>query len=314
MDEHERRLWSLLGIDFDAEQVVWQDYNPYPGLTQLPKEFVFVDTGSGAKQPFNASDAISAGMQHMLFPFPGFLTKQQASTLEFTPLVRTGDVTGTVPYGEILQATPFGRGGLNAERRQVLTGVPYTLAAHVRGTIEPTGGAPPAELDVVLVTDIDMLHQSFFHLREQGATPEAAVHLDFDNVTFVLNALDALAGDERFLAIRRRRGKHPLLDRSPEQIAADRKAAEIRQRIQGEYHEAVQRERDALDKRIEELKDSTRENTKLVEIMANTFLKGRPDAKDPGRMNAGAHEEAGDAPPPSGRGLFSRLFGGGGKS
>src|SRR5690606_24295047 len=47
------KLWNLLGIDFSGDQIVFQDYNPYPKLSHLPKEFVFVDEGSGAKEPFN---------------------------------------------------------------------------------------------------------------------------------------------------------------------------------------------------------------------------------------------------------------------
>ena len=52
---------------------------------------------------------------------------------------------------------------------------------------------------MVLVADIDMLHQLFFRLREQGDMPQAGVFFDFDNVSFVLNTLDSLAGDDRFL-------------------------------------------------------------------------------------------------------------------
>ena len=42
-----------------------------------------------------------------------------------------------------------------------------------------------------------MLSPGFFLLREQGDIPEADIHFDFDNVTFVLNVLDSLAGSDR---------------------------------------------------------------------------------------------------------------------
>lgn len=258
-----RPLWLLLGVDFSSDRVVWQNYNPYPHLASLPKEFVFVDVGSGANEPFNENAAVTAGMQHMLFPFPGYLNGQRSSELRFSQLVRTGTVTGEVRYDDIMQTAGIGRsGGLNTERRQVLTRTPYTLAAHITGSVERANVADPSELDVILVADIDMLHETFFRLSEQGEVPEGGVHLDFDNVTFILNALDVLAGDQRFLGIRRRRGRHPVLNRTPQQIAADRREAELRQRIQQEYDEAVKREELAHERQIRELQERLKRENK----------------------------------------------------
>ena len=45
-------------------------------------------------------------------------------------------------------------------------------------------------------------------VRAAGRDTEAPVTFDFDNVTFVLNALDELAGDDRFIPIRSRRPRH----------------------------------------------------------------------------------------------------------
>jgi len=265
-------LGSLLGVDISVDRVAWQDYNPYPQLTSLSKEFVFVDAGSGADQPFNEHDAVSAGIQHMLFPAPGFLNPERASELKFTRLVRTGTMTGETRYEDLMQTLRGGRpGGQDAGRREIFTRTPYTLAAHVSGRVEPTDASRPADLDVILVADVDMLHDTFFRLSEQSETPEGGVHYDFDNVTFILNALDVLAGDQRFLGIRRRRGKHPVLNRSPEQIAADRREAELRRQIQREFDEALEREELAYEKRIRELqerikRDGKPENELLIQL------------------------------------------------
>lgn len=264
-------LWSALGVDFGDDQVIWQGYNPYPKLSQLPEEFVFIDRNCGATEPFNDADPVSSKLQHLLFPFPGAVSKLNASNFQFTALVRTGDKSsGTVRYHDIMEMTPFGpMGGLNPNRRQIPGNVPYVLAARIRGKLpgeeapkkdpgakdaKPEKKTPPTEINVILVTDIDMLHQEFFRLREQGEIPEAGISFDFDNVTFVLNVLDALAGDQRFLDLRKRRPKHRTLstiDRRTEQ--ARKETDKTREKLQSEFEKAREEEEKILKKRIADL-------------------------------------------------------------
>ncbi len=273
-----RPLWSLLGIDFPADQVVWQDYNPYPRFSQFPVEFVFVDDACGNDRPFSPKDPISAGLQLMLFPFPGHFSKLNSSNFDFVPLARTGEETGTVLYRDLMQMTPFGpRGGLNPKRRQTPTGVSYIEAAHIRGkiTLNPPVADPEkkdaenkpreSQIDVVLVPDIDMLSRDFFRLREQGNVPEAGVNFNFDNVTFVLNALDELAGDRRFIDIRKRRPAHRTLVRIEERTKeARQKATDAREQFTKEYERLEQQEEEAMQKKLAELKQ--RKNIDLQQM------------------------------------------------
>ncbi|HID76559.1 MAG TPA: ABC transporter [Planctomycetaceae bacterium] len=297
-------LWRLLGVDFSGDpgtptggdvQVVWQDYNPYPKLSHLPEEFVFVDTGCGAQQPFNGSLASTAGLQHMLFPFPGWITPLNVSKLTFTPLVRTGTRTGIVDASEVFRMSFFGMGGpLNEYRNQRPTEVPYVLAAHIRGKApeEPSaggngdddgdeseesgdedkqagGGSGPAEMNVVLVADIDMLHREFFRLREQGSIPEAGIHFDFDNVTFVLNVLDMLAGDDRFIRIRSRRPKHRTLTRIEEKTEdARRETARTIEKLREEYRRTEEEE----DRKVQEKVDRLRQRLEKQNIPSQEVL------------------------------------------
>ncbi len=221
-----RPLWDLLGVDFFANEVIWQYYNPYPKYAELPKEFVFVDKGCGAEEPFSESDPISSKLQSILFPFPGSIAQRRTSGLKFTPLVTTGRDSGTVDFSDLMQMNPFGGGGLNPNPRRRPGSISYVLAAHIQGKLKPTAmmagdkdekpadsksaAAKPAAgsdsaINVVLVADIDVLSEAFFRLRELGDMPQAGVFFDFDNVSFVLNALDSLAGDDRFLDLRKRR-------------------------------------------------------------------------------------------------------------
>jgi ABC-2 type transport system permease protein len=298
------KLWTFLGVDFAASSVVWQDYNPYPRF-QFPPEFVFTDAGASLdKSVFNQEDPISSGLQELLFLFPGHIAPVNATPLGFKALATTGDRSGVVAYGDILQRNPFGGGGggLNPNRRHVPTRENYVLAAHIKGTLksdvmpmsdkepetgaavtkaptetkpadtkpadvkpaepktpaqpeaakappvttppvvksEPAVQAPatsaeanraaiekalaqqsvPAEtpserkINVVLVADIDVLYSDFFRLRAQGSDPSRSEFMmNLDNVTFVLNVLDVLAGDDRFVEIRKRRPTHRTLEK-----------------------------------------------------------------------------------------------------
>lgn len=119
-----------------ANDIVWQDYNPYPKSSQFPKEFVFVDKGEGNNEPFGSQSNISSGLQQILFPFPGAATKLNASPMKFTPLAITGEKTGTVPMAEVMQMTPWGPRGLNENRRLLPTFSQYVLAAEIQGIIK----------------------------------------------------------------------------------------------------------------------------------------------------------------------------------
>jgi ABC-2 type transport system permease protein len=275
-------LWALLGVDFADDQVIWQGYNPYPKLSQLPEEFVFVDRNCGAKEPFGESDSISSGLQHLLFPFPGAFSKLNASNFELTALVRTGEKSsGTVRFSEIMEMSPFGpMGGLNANRRQVPGNLSYILAAHVRGKLPAEPKADDAKKDkkdaktadtainVVLVADIDMLHQEFFRLREQGEIPEAGINFDFDNVTFVLNVLDSLADDKRFLELRKRRPMHRTLSRIDESTEEARKKTEkAREQAQTKFDKAREEEEKTLRDNVAKLEERMKkEKMDLLQI------------------------------------------------
>ena len=267
-------LWNMLGVDFSANQIVWQNYNPYPKLGHLPNELVFIGGGEGGKGSFNQEHNVSSGLELLLFPFAGSVTKLNSSPLTFDALVRTGDGAGIVRYDDMMQMSPFGPRGLNPNRNRIPANESYVLAAQIQGTVpaampeshppeenKPEGEKPQeTEVNVIVIADIDMLHREFFMLREQGANPEVGVDFQFDNVTFVLNALDVLAGDERFVSVRKRRPKHYTLQRIDERVEAARRAtAEMRNEQQEQFKEAQQKTQQDLDKAMDELRKRMQE-------------------------------------------------------
>lgn len=293
------KLWDLLGVEFPADQIVWQNYNPYKRVSwfERERELVFVDAAGEGE--FNQDDQISSRLQQLLFPFPGWVRGKNTSTLKVKPLVKTGVQTGTVRYGEIMQMSPFGpRGGLNPMRRRIPDPRPFTLAVEITGTVpaappSPAAGAPRAgfgesslpsapgadelpggkaeekaaaaggasataqdRIHVVLVTDLDMLTQEFFRLREQGDLPEVGIHFDFDNVNFVLNIIDTLAGEDRYVELRKRRPVHRRLSTIDVWTNDARKEADKqRDKFVEDFNEYEKKVRDEIQKKLDELRN-----------------------------------------------------------
>jgi len=66
------------------------------------------------------------------------------------------------------------------------------------------------KINAVVVADIDWIIPDFFYIRQGGG---GEILPATQNVTFILNIIDALAGDERFIDIRKRTRKHRTLSK-----------------------------------------------------------------------------------------------------
>ena len=262
-------LWQALGVKLGTGGrpamgqmggepfVVWQDYNPHPKL-DLPSEFVFIDAkltedaGGKAIAGFNESDPITAGLQEVLFPFPGGLAKDDAANVAWTPLAQTGTRSGTIDVAQVMG----NRGDMRSLRNFEQPGKQaMVLAAALERQPQPgadgtEGGDQPAAKPIraVVVADIDLMDGRIFGLRNR---PDEVFGLNFDNVSFVLNVLDALAGDDRFLAIRKRKPRHRTLERIEDAVAESREQADLqRAAFIAEFDKA---ERDANDEMQKEI-------------------------------------------------------------
>jgi ABC-2 type transport system permease protein len=258
-------LWEALGVGLKAGSgrpamgqmgsaplIVYQDYNPHIKL-ELPSQFVFIDTsidGAGERQAgFNQGQRITAGLQEVLFPFPGGIERQGGAEVTFTPLVRTvANRTGTIEVDRVLG----NRGDMRQLRMfEKQADESMVLAAVVERPAAPAGpGVETAAKPVraVVVADIDLVDGRIFGLRTR---PDEVFGLDFDNVEFVLNILDDLAGDDRFIEIRKRKPKHRTLERIEDAVAASRDQAEQeRQAFIVEFDQAEREANDAMQKEV----------------------------------------------------------------
>ncbi len=242
---------------------------------------------------YNQESGITSGLQQTLFAFPGSIEKipSASDTLEITDLIRTGRRTSTVEYGtgpgKILARSMFGRPMLNPDRIVDNTREEYVLAVHIRGKKagkakdnkkDKGAGAANAgpdlgeeevnseKINVVYVADVDIISPGLFMLREQGEVPGQGIHFDFDNVPFVLNVLDVLAGEERFLDIRKRRIKHRTLTLIEEKTKDSKKeATDQRESSEKKAKEKEEKAMETMDKKLEELRN--REGLNMEQVI-----------------------------------------------
>lgn len=253
-----------IGLVWQDTQVVWDAWNPHPTMQTLEPEVVFVGAKAHDDQPFHEEDATTSGLQEVAFLFAGRVSAAPGNT-GFTPLIRTTQQSGTLAASEVLQRSFFGYGGLNPNRKHLVDGQTHVLAARLSNAIGPGGEAA----NLIFVADLDMVGEQFFQLREMGAEG-----LDLDNVTFVLNCVDVLAGDESFVALRKRRREHRTLTRvekltkayQDESLASSKAAEE-------EAEEKLAAAQKALDAQVAQVRARTDLDENAKAIMVQTVTR-----------------------------------------
>jgi ABC-2 type transport system permease protein len=132
---------------------------------------------------------------------------------------------------------------------------PSADAKTTEKTDAKTAETKEPEINVIVVSDIDCLYSAFFALRARGDDPDAEMELDFDNVPFVLNVLDVLANDERFVEIRTRRPVHRTLSGVNEKTqAAKEQADKARDKFVKDFEKTRAKAQKEFDDQIAELK------------------------------------------------------------
>jgi ABC-2 type transport system permease protein len=274
-----RKFYDALGVVWNPSAIVWDTYNPHPSFRDLEREIVFVTPQSGNPRSFHAGDPITSGLQEMVFIYSGEISAKQASSLSFTPLLVSAGRGGTVLESELFSPGFFGRMERNPNARYRVRGQELVLAARVQGTLPaeppppppkdgppPPPPPPPGKVNVLVCMDLDAISDTFFGMRNRA--PEG---LNFDNVTFVLNAVDVVAGDESYVDLRKRRPKHRTLARVEaltkqykDRLIEDTKKAE--DQADDELKQAQKR----LDDVVAEVSRRTDidENRKAIEIEA----------------------------------------------
>ena len=190
---------SQLGVNAPVDEIVWDlSYRTFPGGRGIREEYVFVrDTG------MSEAEAIAQGLQIVVTMCGGYVESAGKEGVTFTPLLRsrgpktTRETNGIVKKQELFRRSVFGV-QWNPDVRRVRKNDDLALAARVTG-------APPegqeAGVNLIYVADLDLIGDQFFQMRASMTDP----NIRFDNVTFALNCIDTLVGDESLIELRKRR-------------------------------------------------------------------------------------------------------------
>ena len=255
--KYDRVVWNLLTPHVGFRPTVPGRYADRWPEHYGPKNKMFVFAHSHVDhQAFNAASPISQGLQELMFVYPGSLSARANSQTDFIPLVqlapnggghydweefsedlvttrrtldrRTGEIkqiTGPEEnpyfggYLRVLRKTPqliYRRESradeaANSSEQRFVDPEAHTLAAHIKGK-------GSSEINVVFVADIDFA-TDLIDIQQK------ALQKPLDNFTFLVNAIETLAGDTSFVALRNRRHRPRTLTHLEAMTAGFRRAA-----------------------------------------------------------------------------------------
>lgn len=270
-----RPLWRMLGIEVPGKpgmmgmlspDICWQDYNPYPVLAETSQASVLwifaSEQAPGAENALAKESEITNGLREIMLLYAGVIQPAKDSNLKFTPLIKTGATAGTMPQSEInsVQDSSLGRSQEYQLRRGETRGEQILAAL-----IEEQGGASSDKkaeedskkrsLKVVYVADIDCMSRTFLDLRNRPPELEE-INFQFQNITFVLNAIDVLVGEERYPKVRRHVPTYSTLKLV--ELKADearKEAAKKKAEFESEFKKTITAVEDENAKAERELRD-----------------------------------------------------------
>jgi len=294
------QLWKTLGIKMDAQEVVWQEYVPEQTVRGLADpQWIFLDADNGAQDPLNSDNQITSGLNQLLLIYPGAMTQAEDSKLVFEQLAVTGSDNSGVVEAPALQrqvknTQVFSRtrstkpyivaaqihGELVEEELQLGEGLNLERAAETADESSVEDSEKTAtEINAVVVADIDWIIPDFFYIRQSG---DGELLPATQNVTFILNIIDALAKDERFIEIRKRTRKHRTLAKIDD---ATKKYRVIALKQQEESVKEVEEELQEAQKRFQEKIDAV-DRIEGISAMAKEQQKEAVRLREQARLQA----------------------------
>lgn len=242
-------LMEALNLTWDVRDVLYDFENPHVEIAGVvPKTFVFINAARTKDSPsgLSADSPITKGLQEILVAFGGQIQAKNNSDFEFTPLMRTRKgSSGIVDFNKIFKASfsPFGGGGgREYDDRVVEVQRPDSREHIVAMQVKSEDKASP--INAIFIADLDLVSNAMYQFWESETA-----NLKLDNILFVYNCVDVLAGSTDYVALRNRRAEQRTL----ELIDDERK--QFVNNAQKDAREAETKAEDALSaarKRMEE--------------------------------------------------------------
>jgi ABC-2 type transport system permease protein len=263
-----QEFMNTIGIAWNSSQIIWDVYNPHPDIAQIPPEIIFVGMGNENPEAFNPENVASSGLQELVLLYPGSIRRASGSDYDFQPLIKSGYNSGSLNYRQMVQRSFFGVQMVTRGLRRIPNSADYVLAAHVKGESAAADSlAEPKRVNVAVIADLDFISEQFFELRKRGFE-----NLNFDNVTFFLNCMDYLIGDESFVELRKRRVRHRTLvrvdDRKQDFV---KRASEEEQEAEAEAQSALSTAQGRLNERVAEVRQRTDLDEQTKTIMSQNL-------------------------------------------
>ncbi|MDA2937792.1 Gldg family protein [Acidobacteria bacterium AH-259-A15] len=304
-----QEFMSKIGVRWDSARIIWDSYNPHPDLAHLPFEVVFVGKGNNPKA-FNENHQESAELQELVLLYPGQIEQAAGTDYEFEPLLKSGYASGRLGYFQMVQRSFLGV-QLNRNLPHRPDEKDYILAAHVKGSKKESDSeaassetdgnpedpsneekgeqsSPSRQLNAIVIADLDFISEQFFQIRAVGRE-----NLNFDNVTFFLNCIDVLVGDESFVTLRNKRVRHRTLERVEEQTRnfVEQRVKE-EQDAEDEAEKALAEAQSRLDERVNEVRRRPDLDAQTKQIMARNLQEVENRRFEALKANIEAEKEA----------------------
>jgi len=283
-------LLRALGVDFDPNQIVWSDDNPSAALReQIPRTFVWVRRDHNGLPESSITSGFQTLLLPFPGTIYEARDKNSKLLVKPLLRPSNKVRFGIQQFSDHVMPNFFGGGGLQMhEPTSWKPGNPRELpmiAAHITGIMpsaypKPDPDAPKAdkkkdadgkevasdapamrvgvpstkEVNVILVADTDFVNDAIFqvyrNVGERFSTDDLKFLQSLRNVQFIANAVDTLAADTNFLAIRARRPKERTLKAEEEVYAlTDKARTEAEDRAQAEADDLIAKKRASFEEK-----------------------------------------------------------------
>jgi len=273
-----RGLLASIGVDWAESHVAFDLENPEPQLAEAPRSIIVLGERDG-KDQFTGRGPMVEGLAQIIVLFGGDLRPAAGAQTVVEPILTTGSKGGWDSFNRFVDDSNFLFGlqfrGVPSDYETLAAqdGLP-SIALGVR--VSGGGGGSSGEgggnrdINAIVLADLDMFADSFFSFHERGGDidGDGLIDMRFDNVTFLLNTIDTLLGDTRFIELRKRQPEFRRLSRVDEMTKLANEDRQDKLKVANKAAEDKIAEAQAsLDAAVAEIRAKTGIDDRTKEIM-----------------------------------------------